>query len=137
MNSTLKPVLPTSSQNASSATATKPMHPQGTPISYGQPSGTISQNPFPNTNMAHNHPATQQKHFSLNVPGGGSHFSMGTIPASNHPVAISQPSTGQNYNPPKNAYSGFQHGVGLTTQNVSSIIFIYFLLNFFYFIYYQ
>nr|XP_023012273.1 zonadhesin-like [Leptinotarsa decemlineata]XP_023012274.1 zonadhesin-like [Leptinotarsa decemlineata]XP_023012275.1 zonadhesin-like [Leptinotarsa decemlineata] len=114
MNTTLKPALPTASQTTNANNPNKPMHPQGTSMSYGQPSGPIPQNSFPNTNMAHSHASAQQNHFSLNS-SGGPHFNMGTIPASNHPVAnISQSSVGQVYNPPKNVSysSGFQlsHG---------------------------
>lgn len=111
MNSTLKPVLPTTQTTA--PTPNKPMHPQGAPVSYGQPSGPIPQNPYPNTNVAHNS-ASQQNHFSLS---GGSPFNVGTIPASNHPVAISQPSSGQVYNQPKNVSysSGFQNAQNQNT----------------------
>ncbi|XP_057669774.1 mucin-2-like [Diorhabda carinulata] len=111
MNSTLKPVLPTT--QTTSPTPNKPMHPQGAPVSYGQPSGPIPQNPFPNTNVAHNS-ASQQNHFSLS---GSPPFNMGSIPASNHPVAISQPSSGQVYNQPKNVSysSGFQNAQNQNT----------------------
>ncbi|KAJ8934328.1 hypothetical protein NQ314_013368 [Rhamnusium bicolor] len=119
MNSALKPVLTTSSQNPTVANQiNKPMHPQGAPASYGQPSGHMTQNPYPNMNVAHNHPNAQANHFSLNVPTATPHFmggNMGSIPPSNHPVAnMSQSSTGQIYNPPKNVTysSGYQPNLG-------------------------
>ncbi|CAG9837542.1 unnamed protein product [Diabrotica balteata] len=110
MNTTLNPVT----SQASSATPNKPMHPQGAPVSYGQPSGPITQNPYPNTNMAHNHPPSQQNHYSL---GGSSPFNMGAIPASNHPLANNQSSSGQVYNAPKNVSysSGFQNAQNQNT----------------------
>ncbi|KAG5865344.1 hypothetical protein JTB14_014370 [Gonioctena quinquepunctata] len=86
------------------------MHPQGAPMSFGQPSGPLSQNSFPNTNMAHSHGNAQQNHFSMNS-SGGSHYNMGTIPASNHPVASISQSVGQQmYTSPKNVSysSGYQ-----------------------------
>uniref|UniRef100_A0A6P7G9F1 Neurofilament heavy polypeptide-like isoform X2 n=1 Tax=Diabrotica virgifera virgifera TaxID=50390 RepID=A0A6P7G9F1_DIAVI len=110
MNTTLNPVT----SQTSSASPNKPMHPQGAPVSYGQPSGPIAQNPYPNTNMAHNHPPSQQNHYSL---GGSSPFNMGAIPASNHPLANNQSSSGQVYNAPKNVSysSGFQNAQNQNT----------------------
>lgn len=94
MNTTLKPSV-TSQSSSVPNQLSKPMHPQGTPT-FNQPSGHMSQNPYPNINVAHNHPNVQQNHFSLNVPNATSHFNMGTIPASNHPIAnIGQSSAGQ------------------------------------------
>lgn len=119
MNSALKPVLTTSSQNtAVTSSLNKPMHPQGVPTSYGQPSGHMTQNPYPNMNVAHNHPNAQPNHYSLNVPNASTHYiggNMGTIPPSNHPVAnMNQSTGGQIYNPPKNVSysSGYQPNLG-------------------------
>lgn len=122
MNTTLKP--PVSSQNSSVPNQlSKPMHPQGT-STFNQPSGHMSQNPYPNLNVAHNHPNVQQNHFSLNVPNAASHFNMGAIPASNHPVAsLSQSAAGQQiFNQPKSASYSSSYSPNLGhPPNVSKI----------------
>ncbi|KAJ8921698.1 hypothetical protein NQ315_010608 [Exocentrus adspersus] len=119
MNSALKPVLTSSSQNtAVTSSLSKPMHPQGTPTSYGQPTGHLTQTPYPNMNVAHNHPNAQANHYSINVANASTHYmggSMGAIPPSNHPVAnVSQSSGGQMYNPSKSVScpSGYQPNLG-------------------------
>lgn len=113
MNSALKPVSPQSASVQNQLN--KPMHPQGSPA-YSQPAGHMSQNPFPNINVAHNHPNAQQNHFSLNVPSAAPLYNIGSIPPSNHPVANpNQTATGlQSYTPPKTvSYSGsYQPNLG-------------------------
>lgn len=106
MNSALKPVLtsPTSQNPPMTSQLNKPMHPQNTPATYGQPSthmpSSLVNLPHNNPNVAHSHPnpAHQTNHYSLNVPNAPQLYSTNTssaIPASNHPVTSQ--STGQTY----------------------------------------
>ncbi|CAH0553387.1 unnamed protein product [Brassicogethes aeneus] len=114
MNSALKPVLTASGpQNSQIPTQlNKPMHPQGVPTTYGQPTSHMPQNlvnlPH-NTNVAHSHPNAVQNHYSLNVPNSQQHYMGSNIPASNHPVA-----GGQMYNVPKTTpfSGGYQPNLG-------------------------
>ncbi|XP_008201684.1 proteoglycan 4 isoform X2 [Tribolium castaneum] len=124
MNSALKPVLTSSTpQNPPVTTQlNKPMHPQGAPANYGQPSTHMPQslvNLPHNPTVAHTHPnpAHQSNHYSLNVPNAP-HYSSNnpsTIPASNHPVPnVSQGQGGQTYSPNKNVpfSGGYQPNLG-------------------------
>ncbi|XP_044258777.1 proteoglycan 4-like isoform X3 [Tribolium madens] len=125
MNSALKPVLTSSApQNPPVTTQlNKPMHPQGTPTNYGQPSTHMPQSlvnlPHNNPTVAHSHPnpAHQSNHYSLNVPNAP-HYSSNnpsSIPASNHPVPnVSQGQGGQTYSPNKNVpfSGGYQPNLG-------------------------
>ncbi|CAH1173490.1 unnamed protein product [Phaedon cochleariae] len=113
MNTTLQPVLQPSTQSPSVQSPSKSMHPQGSPMSYTQPSGPMPQNPYPNTNMAHSHANAQQNHFSLSVPSGGY-----SIPASNHPVASLNQSAAAQKN--VSYSSGFLPNVG-HAQNQNTI----------------
>ncbi|RZB39762.1 proteoglycan 4 [Asbolus verrucosus] len=127
MNSALKPVLTsTGPQNPPVTTQlNKPMHPQSTPSTYGQPSTHMPQSlvnlPHNNPNVAHSHPnpAHQTNHYSLNVPNAPQHYSSNnpsTIPASNHPVPNVSPAAtgGQTYSPNKNVpfSGGYQPNLG-------------------------
>ncbi|XP_063908945.1 uncharacterized protein LOC135126750 isoform X3 [Zophobas morio] len=126
MNSALKPVLTSSTpQNPPVTTQlNKPMHPQGTPTNYGQPSTHMPQSLVnlphnPTVAHAHPNPAHQSNHYSLNVPNAPQHYSANNpsaIPASNHPIPnVSQAGVGgQSYAPNKNVpfAGGYQPNLG-------------------------
>lgn len=89
MSSALKPVLTTSGAQNPPAQMNKPMHPQGVPTTYSQPTSHIPQNlvniphSAPTTNI-HNpaHPnahhlntnANNTNHYSLNVPNASQNY---------------------------------------------------------------
>lgn len=133
MNSALKPVLSTSGpQNpAGSAQINKPMHPQGTPTTYGQPPSHMQPslvNLPHNQNTAHAHPNSTPNHYSLNVPSAPQHYVNATqppVPLSSHPAAAASQPAPQIYNPPKNVtYStGYQPNLGHTTNVSGSLAF--------------
>lgn len=142
MNSALKPVLSSSGpQNPSGASQlNKPMHQQGAPTSYGQPPSHMQPSlvNLPHNNQNAHQNSTGPNHYSLNVPSAPQHYMTSntttqqqspppSVPInSNHPVPnVSQSSSTQVYNPPKNVnYStGYQTNIAhtITTTTTTNV----------------